>query len=137
VFGAVERGGRVRATVVPSRKGEDIGNLAYGHVFPESAVFTDEAPVYDRIGKRFHRHYRIRHRAKVYVDGDVHTQTIEGFFSLLKRGIGGVYHAVSTKYLQSYVDEYVFRYNHRKDAKPIFQTLLENVASDASGDPLA
>ena len=59
--------------------------------------------------------------------GDVHTQTIEGFWSLVKRGIGGVYHSVSRKYLQSYLDEYAFRYN-RRDAKiPMFVSLLEQV----------
>lgn len=68
------------------------------------------------------------------MDGDVHTQTIEGFFSLLKRGISGVYHAVSEEYLQSYVGEYTFRYNHRKDWRPMFTILLENV-EHASGGP--
>ena len=52
---------------------------------------------------------------------------IEGFWSLLKRGIGGVYHSVSEKYLQSYINEYGFRYNHRKDEKPMFLTVLERI----------
>ena len=56
-----------------------------------------------------------------------HTNSIEGFWSLLKRGIGGVYHSVSEKYLQSYINEYGFRYNHRKDEKPMFLTVLEKV----------
>jgi len=53
---------------------------------------------------------RIRHSARIYVSGDIHTQAIEGFWSLVKRGIGGVYHNVSAKYLQTYLDEYSFRY---------------------------
>ena len=61
----------------------------------------------------------------------VHTQTIEGFWSLLKRGIGGVYHAVSTKYLQSYCDEYAYRYNHRNDPQPMFTSLLGQVSAKA------
>lgn len=59
--------------------------------------------------------------------GDVHTNTIEGFWSLVKRGINGVYHVVSAKYLQSYLNEYAFRYNHRQDEVPMFQTMLAQV----------
>ncbi len=65
-------------------------------------------------------HHRINHSAKVYVEGAVHTQTIDGFWSLLKNGIRGVHHSVGAGYLQSYVNEYTFRYNHRKDAAPMF-----------------
>ena len=57
-----------------------------------------------------------------------HTNTIEGFWSLLKRGINGVYHAVGEKYLQNYINEYAFRYNHRKDDKPMFKTVLAQIA---------
>jgi len=64
--------------------------------------------------------------------GDAHTNTIEGFWSLVKRGIGGVYHSVSRKYLQSYLDEFSFRYNHRKDDQPMFVSLLEQVADKAN-----
>ena len=60
-----------------------------------------------------YQHRRIKHSAKVYVVGNIHTNTIEGFWSLVKRGIGGVYHSVSKKYLQSYLDEYSYRYNNR------------------------
>ena len=63
--------------------------------------------------------------------GHVHTQTIEGFWSLIKRGIGGVYHSVSRKYLQTYLDEYAFRYNRRNAAEPMFVSLLERVVSNA------
>jgi transposase len=62
--------------------------------------------------------------------GDVHTNTIEGFWSLVKRGISGVHHAVSAKYLQGYLNEYAWRYNHRNDATPMFTSLLENVRRD-------
>ncbi len=56
--------------------------------------------------------------------GHVHTNTIEGFWSLLRRGIGRVYHSVSAKYLQSYCDEYAYRYNHRNVMQPMFTSLL-------------
>jgi ISXO2 transposase-like protein len=68
-------------------------------------------------------HYWVDHEAKEYVRGHVHTQTIEGFWSNMKGGIRGVYHAVSKKWLQSYVDEFAFRYNHRKGDDP-FRILL-------------
>ncbi len=64
---------------------------------------------------------------KKYVRGHSHANNIEGFWSLLKRGIGGVYHSVSPKYLQSYIDEYGFRFNHRKDKRSMFKTILEKV----------
>jgi hypothetical protein len=73
-------------------------------------------------------HRRIQHGAKVYVMGDVHTNTIDGFWSLLKRGISGVYHAVSAKYLPSYLNEYAFRYNHRQDETPMFKTMMNRVS---------
>ena len=59
--------------------------------------------------------------------GDVHTNTVEGFWSLIKRGIGGVYHAVGRGYLQSYLDEYSFRYNHRFDTQPMFTSFLKQI----------
>jgi transposase len=71
----------------------------------------------------------------VYVQGDVHTNTIEGFWSLVKRGIGGVYHQVSQKYLQSYLNEYSFRYNRRDQGNLIFNAFLQRVAEKA-GSPL-
>jgi transposase len=70
-------------------------------------------------------HRRIRHRAGVYVDGDVHTQTIEGFFSLVKNGIRGTYHAVSRKWLQGYLNEYAWRY----DRRAMFESLLFRAAT--------
>jgi transposase len=73
-------------------------------------------------------HRRIHHASKVYVMGDVHTNTVEGFWSLLKRGIGGVYHSVGQKYLQTYLDEYTFRYNRRDQGNLIFKSILEQVS---------
>lgn len=61
---------------------------------------------------------------KEWARGKIHTNSIEGFWSLLKRGIRGVYHSVSEKYVQDYINEYGFRHNHRKDEKPMFLTIL-------------
>ena len=65
----------------------------------------------------------------MYVSGTVHTNTIEGFWSLTKRGIGGVYHAVSAKHLQGYLNEYAWRYNHRDDLRSQFLTLMLRAVS--------
>ncbi|MGZ6929963.1 MAG: IS1595 family transposase [Acidimicrobiia bacterium] len=131
VFGAVERGGKVRAEVVPPGETPDFAHRASVFVLPESSVFTDEFPAYNRLGDRFARHQRIQHKAKVYVRGDVHTQTIEGFWSLVKRGIDGAYHSVSAKWLQGYLNEYVWRYNHRDDQRAMFELLLLRAALPA------
>ena len=73
-------------------------------------------------------HKRIRHSQKVYVSGDIHTNTIEGFWSTVKRGIGGVYHNVIAKYLQTYLDEYCFRYHRRDRGNLLFRAILERVS---------
>lgn len=133
VFGMVERKGRVAAMVVPNVKSETLMPHVTKRVLPSATVFTDELHIYTAaIPKAGYAHRRIHHAQKVYVVGDIHTNSVEGFFSLLKRGIAGVYHSVSAKYLQSYLDEYTFRYNHRDDDRPMFRTLLENVVSRPS-----
>ena len=127
VFGMVERQGRVVAVTVPNVKTATLLPHLTERVLPKSTVYTDEAASYNSLAKAGYRHRRIAHAQKIYVRGNVHTNTIEGFWSLLKRGIGGVYHAVSAKYLQSYLNEYSFRYNHRDDEVPMFQTMLSRV----------
>lgn len=130
VLGMVERGGRVRAEVVPDRLGPTLQGRVIERVLPASMIFTDEWKSYTGLRHHFAGHRRIQHRQKVYVRGDVHTNTIEGFFGLLKTGIRGVYHAVSREYLQSYLDEYAWRYNHRHDSQPMFWTILDGVQKD-------
>jgi transposase-like protein len=132
VFGMVERGGRVVARVTPDVKAKTILPIVAERVLPSSTVFTDDYPIYDSVAKMGYAHNRVNHSAKVYVMGDSHTNTIEGFWSLLKRGIGGVYHQVSAKYLQTYCDEYSYRYNRRFDEKPMFTSLLDEVVTRAN-----
>jgi transposase-like protein len=106
VVGIVERKGRVVAKTSENASAEKLIGMAKEFIMPESTVFTDEWTGYSGLGeeaKVFHK--RINHAEKVYVMGDVHTQTIDGFWSLVKRGIGGVYHQISKKYMQSYLDE--------------------------------
>jgi transposase len=132
VFGMVERGGRVRAMVVPDTTGPTLMAHVTTHVLPATMIYTDEAPVYKRnVTAAGYDHKRIHHAAKVYVSGDIHTNTIEGFWSLVKRGIGGAYHSVSAKWLRGYLNEYVWRYNHRDDQQAMFELLLLRAALPA------
>jgi transposase-like protein len=123
VFGAVERGGRVRATVIPNSSGPTLHTAVQTYVVPSSIPYTDEWVGYQKAGKTMKAHRRIRHAERIYVDGDVHTQTIEGFWALTKNGIRGAYHSVSRKWLQGYLNEYAWRYNHR-DCGSMFHALL-------------
>ena len=131
IFGMVEREGRVIARVTPDAKAKTVMPIVTERVLPATMVYTDDFPIYDGLTRMGYTHNRIQHSAKVYVMGDVHTQTIEGFWSLLKRGISGVYHSVSAKYLQSYCNEYAFRYNRRTANQPMFGALLGQVVAKA------
>ena len=135
VMGMVERKGRVVAKAIPDTSGKTLIPLVSEHVMPRSIVYTDEWKPYRALGQQGYFHDRIHHAKKVYVSGNVHTNTIEGFWSLVKRGIGGVYHVVSAKYLQSYLNEYSFRYNHRKDEVPMFRTMLCRVNASRDETP--
>lgn len=129
VVAAVERGGRVKTTVLPSRRGPALPAQVVEWVRPESIVYTDEWPAYNSLHKTFAAHSRISHGRGEYVWGDVHTNTIEGFFGNLKTGIRGNYKKVSHKWLQGYLNEYAWRYNHRHDERAMFATLLLRAAT--------
>lgn len=135
VVGIVERKGRVIARATPTVNADALTSMVKEYVLPESTIFTDDFSGYDRLKKHGFTHHRINHTAKVYVMGDIHTNTIEGFWSLVKRGIGGVYHAVSKKYLQTYLDEYSFRYNRRDAQVPMFTLMLSRVSELALESP--
>ena len=129
VIGIVERKGRIRALVSDDVKGSTLLGMVREHVLPESTVFTDEYIAYEGIAymKRGYVHNRIHHSSKVYVVGDTHTNTVEGFWSLVKNGIRGVYHSVGKGYLQSYLNEYSFRYNRRSDTQPMFLSFMNQI----------
>ena len=139
VVGLVQREGRVIAKTAKNVKKSTLLGMVREYVLPESTVYTDELNSYKGIEKLLdkdgkpagYQHRRINHSAGVYVSGDVHTNTIEGFWSLIKRGIGGTHHAVSQKFLQSYLDEYAFRYNRRDIPEPMFKQILEQVSMKA------
>ena len=129
VFGAVERGGRIRAEVVPNSRGHVVTGKVREFVLPASMIYTDDYRGYRKLAENGYGHRRINHSARIYVDGDVHTQTIEGFFGLFKNGVRGAYHSVSQKWLQGYVNEYAWRYNRRDSETSMFYDLLAEAVS--------
>jgi transposase-like protein len=140
VFGMAQRGasgskGKVAVKVADGSRASDLLPHAKAKVLPASTVYTDGFKSYNALEGMGFSHERVNHEQRVYVSGDVHTNTIEGFWATVKRGIGGTYHSVSTKHLQSYLDEYAFRYNNR-DAigRGMFDAFLSRIEK-ASPEP--
>ena len=114
VFGAVERGGRIKTKVVLNVRKITLNPIIEQMVTKDAVIVTDESNSYNDVKKSGHLHESINHSKGQYVDGDVHTNTIEGFWGQFKRSVHGTYHSVSRKHLQLYLDEFSFRYSHRK-----------------------
>jgi len=138
VAGIAEREGRVLARVVPDVKARTLLPIMKAKVLPRSTVYTDEMGSYQGTRRQGYTHHRVHHAQQVYVLGDAHTNTIENFWSQLKRSLDGTHHAVSAKYLQRYLDEFSFRYNHRRDLRHMFRTWMALVCrrADQTGHPL-
>ena len=113
VMGILERGGKVRASVVPSRRKTVLQEQVYKHVTAGAALYSDALMSYEGLAADY-AHQVVDH-ATQYVDGRVHTNGLENFWSLLKRGISGTYVSVEPFHLHRYLDEQTFRYNTRKD----------------------
>ena len=129
VLGMVERGGKVRLRVIESRRGEPLSRAVRANVRPDAIIFTDDWWSYRPLAQEYAGHRVINHSAGVYVEGDVYTNTIEGFFGNLKTGMRGTYKKVSKKWLQSYLDEYAWRHNNRHNAqRSMFHALVKEAA---------
>jgi transposase-like protein len=129
ILGMVEREGRVRLRVIPSRRGPALSREVRTHVNPSSFIITDDWRPYRPLRPHFLDHKVINHSAGYYVQGDIHTNTIEGFFGNLKTGMRGAYKHVSDRWIQSYLDEYAWRYNERhRNGRAMFHSLLERAA---------
>ncbi|HEY6272420.1 MAG TPA: IS1595 family transposase [Terriglobales bacterium] len=118
VVSLVERGGKVRSIHVANVTAKNLKEVIREYVDPAAHVMTDESGVYDFVGKEFSRHSTVNHSEKEYVriepDGAVATtNTVEGFFSLVKRGVYGSFHHISKEHLHRYLSEFDFRYNAR------------------------
>ncbi len=131
VFGTVERKGKVHTSVVPSVRVASLMSHINDNVAKGVDLITDELSVYKTVARFIDaRHRKVRHNDREYGKPDgTHTNTIEGFWSQLKRSLDGTYHVVSPKYLPSYLSEFQFRYNHaRSSDEHLFSFLLSRVA---------
>jgi len=128
VVALVERGGKVHAVSGRKLASIRLSQTLRENIDPKSHLMTDQALLYRKVGREFKKHDRIRHDIGQYVKGIVHTNTVEGFFSHLKRGIVGTYASVSPKYLQSYVDEFAYRYNLRNSMASYFYPMISRAA---------
>jgi transposase-like protein len=136
VFALVERGGHVRSTHVTGKTFAGIKRSLRKNVSPEAVLMTDSARMYRNLAKRFADHQTVNHRIGEYVRGDAHTNTIEGFFSVFKRGMTGVYQHCDWKHLHRYLAEFDFRYNNRVALKVDDMQRADNLLRSVVGKRL-
>jgi transposase-like protein len=113
IVSLVERGGRVRSFHVPTADKESVTAIVRENIARETRLHTDESRLYFGSNEYFDDHETVTHSRKEYVRGDVHTNSVEGYFSIFKRGMKGVYQHCSEKHLHRYLAEFDFRYNNR------------------------
>jgi len=114
--------------MVPDVKGRTLVPFVREIVSKDATIYTDEWIGYNHLRANYEKHETVNHGRKQGVKGEAHTNSIEGFWPLLKGGIRGVYRGRVTKgYIQNYVNEYAFRYNRRKDVTPMFLSFLSQV----------
>lgn len=113
VLTLVERGGRARSFHIETTTVGQIVPIVRANIARESRLMTDEARQYVTVGKEFAEHGSVEHQADEYVRGDIHTNTVEGYYSIFKRGMKGIYQHCSEKHLHRYLAEFDFRYSNR------------------------
>jgi len=126
VFGTLERGGEVRGRIVSDVGRRTLEPIVRATVKEGATVSTDELQSYKDLVKFGYEHGVVQHGAGEYVSGVHHVNSLEGFFSQLKRGIIGTHIHVSTKHLPKYVGEFAFRYNNRKNPGQMFERVIRN-----------
>ena len=114
IIALVERGGRVRSFHVPRADSVTVAKIVNENIDRESKLFTDESNLYRKVGPNFAAHESVKHSADEYVRGEVHTNTIENYFSVFKRGMRGIYQHCDEKHLHRYLAEFDYRYNNRE-----------------------
>ena len=127
VFGIAQRNGIVAAQTVEQVNKKTLDGILKSQVDPDATIMTDDWKGYKDLDVDFLHHYSVNHSKKEYVRGRVHTNRIESFWALLKRGIFGIYHQVSKKHLDKYVDEFEFRFNSKDiDDNKRFALMLDS-----------
>tara|TARA_R110002049_G_scaffold304060_4_gene498956 strand:+ start:6032 stop:6964 length:933 start_codon:yes stop_codon:yes gene_type:complete len=129
IIGIIERDGKVALKYVSGETTENMVDFVKTHVPNDATIYSDEAAAYKSLKKKYN-HDNIKHSLNIYVEGQVHTNTIENFWSVLKRGLYGVYHQVSDKHISRYLDEYAARFNNRSlTSNERFNQFLESSES--------
>ncbi len=113
IVSLVERGGRVRSFHPAVADGPSVAEIVRDNIAREARLHTDESRLYIKVGSEFAAHETVTHSHGEYVRGDIHTNSAEGYFSIFKRGMRGIYQHCKEKHLHRYLAEYDFRYNHR------------------------
>lgn len=132
VFSLVERGGNVRSFHLPSVNATNLRPVLRSQLNPaETRLMTDGEGQYRILAPMFRSHESVNHGANEYVRGDAHTNTVEGYFSIFKRGLIGTFHHVSPQHLQRYATEFDFRYNHRETRTKIGDKWIRGGFTDA------
>ena len=131
VLGALERGGGIRLVVEERRDRKTLHKFIETHAPDAENIYTDDFEAYKGIEDEDTKHESVNHSAKEYVRGDVHTNSIEGAFSLFKRSVVGAYHQVSAKHLPAYLDEFEFRFDNRNNPYLFRDTLLRLIGSES------
>lgn len=126
VLGMIERKGKVVLKVIPKANKKNIRPILNERVTGESVVITDGFGPYRTLGREFKKHVAINHEKKEKAKGKYNLSSIEGFWTMLKRAIMGVYHSVTSKHLQAYVDELAFKHNYRFN-KNTFNLLIKRM----------
>jgi transposase-like protein len=114
VLAMVERGGKVKTKPIANVTGSNVQSIMRENIDKSARIATDQSVAYPGCEQHFTSGHRsVNHSKKEYVRGEIHTNTVEGFFSSVKRGLHGIYHSVSKEHLHRYMSEFEFRYNHR------------------------
>jgi len=136
ILSLVERGGTVRSFHVAGTTAAHLVPILRANIAKETAIMTDEAGQYAHLGKEFASHEYVNHSAGEYGRGEVHTNTVEGFYSVFKRGMKGIYQHCSEKHLHRYVAEFDFRHNNRMALGVDDVTRADRVLNGVSGKRL-
>lgn len=136
VLGLAQRGGQVRIKAIPDNNKANIWKVINENVKPVSNLYTDESALYKDEEQPYNRK-SVNHSRRQWVSGNVHTNTVENFWSVMKRGVFGIYHQISYKHLQRYCDEFSYRYNSRKINDVVrFKASLRNMEGRLKYDNL-
>lgn len=131
ILGMLQRGGELRASVIPNVKVKTIESKILAGVRKGSKVYTDDFLSFAKLNK-FYEHEIIKHGKKEYVRGDIHSNRIESFWALFKRGYHGTYHSMSEEHLQRYVNEFAYRFNRRElERIDMFSDIVNRIAKHA------